>query len=178
MRKLSFIPVIAVSLLMLSGCQNTKTPEGVFNAYLETLKSGKVEKQKDLTCRLQALEVKNPLLEVQKWEITGQETKANEEDSESKYHLLAVRISEKSLGGMVVDRTWKFKVWKSDELFESHKRLFDKLNRGSAQAIESVRQLQKMAGETPMEAAKPVVTDRKEYSSNSYCVSNYEPKEQ
>jgi hypothetical protein len=174
--KLVRFALCAIVVSSLFGCQNASSPESVVNAYLETVKSGQSEKQKEFGCHAnESPKVEQPLQAVEKWEVIGKETKTDGRDSEAKYHLVAVKIQEKSIGGVTVDHTWKFKVWNSNELFESDKRTWDNFNRKGAQVMESVRQIQQAVGDTPTAKSHPIVSKREEFSSNPFCVLTYEP---
>ncbi|BAS57912.1 hypothetical protein LBWT_38770 [Leptolyngbya boryana IAM M-101] len=133
------------------------------------------QQQKEAACfASEGVKAKQPLLEIQKWEILDKEIKTESDDPDSKYSLVRAKIQEKSLGGMVVDRTWIFKVWNSTELFERNKRMFDKSNRDGQRVMQQANEVLKAAGKEPVEAPKPIVPNREQYSSRPYCIVAYE----
>lgn len=153
----------------------TPTPKNTVSAYLEALQKGKIQQQQELGCHSKELpKSKEPLTNIQKWEVVEQEPQASETDSDGRYNLVSAKVETKALGGFSVTRTWKFSVWKSEDFFESNKRLIDSLNQQAAKTYEVVNQVNTALGEPQVEPRKPVVPKRDNYSSKQYCVLRYE----
>lgn len=168
MKKILCLTIVAIAL---TGCQSTPSPESTVDAYLEAIKKGEPRQQQELSChQKESAKPDDPLVDIQKWEIVEQEPKTSETDSDGKYQLVSAKIESKTLGNFTVTRTWKFSVWKTDDFFESNKRFFDKWNRKGAEMNAILRETQKALGEKPVDASKPVVAERSDYSPKRYCI--------
>ncbi|MCY7323989.1 MAG: hypothetical protein LH660_19875 [Phormidesmis sp. CAN_BIN36] len=157
--------------IVLSGCQASPTPKNTVDAYLEVLQKGKTQQQQELSCRRKDEVKSNDLLtNVEKWEVTEQETVTAKDDSDAKVEVVSAKVETKTIGGFSVTRTWKFAVWKSDDFFEARKRRADLLNQSAAKTDELVNRVNALAGQEPVEIRKPEVPQRSDYSSKLYCI--------
>jgi|GEM_PF-1146971 len=172
----NFLCLMAV--IALSGCQSVSSPKSAVDAYLEALKKGEPQQQKEFSCDQEnGVKSNEPLTNLEKWEITGQETATQQSDSDGKYELVSAKIETKALGGFSVARTWEISVWKSDDFFESRKRTIDKVNRITADSEKLVNRANALTGEKPVEHREPEMPNRSDYSSKPYCISRFASSE-
>lgn len=165
---------LLAGLLATGGCQLQSSPENTVTFYLAAVKSEKSTEA--FWCHKKPSEGSEPVAGLKTWRVTGQEVKTSDTDPDGRYVLVSASIEANSIGGFPVTRTWIFTVWKSDDLFESNKRTYDKFNKLMAKNEELLKQSEQITGvKIDREKPKPSMPDRGEITSKPFCILSHNP---
>jgi uncharacterized protein (UPF0147 family) len=168
------VNLTACSLVLLSACQTSSNAGSAVESYLESLRNN--QEQKDLRCIVKdAFPDKNTPNKLRKWEIVSQEEKIDERDPDSQYVEVLAKIESMSLAGFPVTQTWKFTVWKSDELFEHQKRFIAKAHKLTVNIRKTTNEINAALGK-PIDTSTPSLDapDRSEITSKPYCITTFD----
>lgn len=175
------ILLAACAIASCSACQSAGTPEASVNNYLKSLSREDSRTSQGYVC-WQGEDAKKLRIElptgIKKWEVTGEQEKTSEKDPDSRFSLVSARIESASVGGFPVTKTWTFEVWKSDEFYESSKRTIDRVNQTLASSDKVLANGRKLLGQPdppPSETMLVSPPERKQVSSNPYCVLAVKP---
>lgn len=169
---------IAATTVVLSACQSTPTPQNTVDGYLKAMQSGNSEVLRELRCLKEDSPPIESLTGVKSWEVIGVEQKADEQDPDSQYSLVSVKIESDSAVGGSVNRTWKFSVWKSDELFAYQQRFANKAQELINRSRALVAQSSALRGEQPpaMPSSSAIsAPDRSTITNKLYCITSAKP---
>jgi len=186
MNKIKWFKVLPICMFtMLSACQSADTSAGTVQRSIEASSAGTVQRSIEASssgdsqsateyqCYSTSKQVAIPT-EIKKWEVVDQEPVIDSKYPDSKYSVVSARIESMSMGGFPVTRTWKFEVWKSDDLFEFRKRLADKENRLLKDDTDLLNETANLVGGQPTSPPPMWIPDRKEISSKLYCITGAE----
>jgi hypothetical protein len=168
------VNLTACSLVLLSACQTSFSAGSAVESYLESFRNN--QEQKDLRCIVKdAFPDKKTLSNVRKWEIVSQEEKIDERDPDSQYVEVLARVESMSVGGFPVTQTWKFTVWKTDELFEHQKRLIAKTHELIVNTRKATNEINAALGK-PIDTSTPSLEppDRSKTTSRPYCITTFD----
>lgn len=175
-KPLKLVNLTICSLVLLSACQTSSNAGSTMESYLKAVQNGNFQEQKDIRCITESSFPGKAILgDVRKWEIVRSEEKIHSDDPDAQYVEVSARIESMSIKGFPVTQTWKFSVWKPDELHEHQKRYIAKTNQEMAEARKTTNQI-KSANEEPIDSAPSVLhpPNRSKMSSRPYCLGGFE----
>jgi hypothetical protein len=107
---------IGISFLFVS-CQIQ--PKSIVEEYLKTIKSGDIQKQKELSCVLNSANTE-PIITAPAWTIIGEEERTTDSSSPPILHYQVVTID-------INGTNYRIDVWKTEEAYKDHISFSEKL---------------------------------------------------
>ena len=165
---------LAVAMILpLASCQSLTPQQQAANNYLSTYKTKHSTSINEWRC-LKELDEKNNLpIEIQSWDVLKQEQKIDEDDKDSQYNEVSVKIISIAPGGFPVTQTWKATVWKTDDFFEMQKRFSAKFDQVLIDSNKTINQMNEQIGEAKLPPPTLTAPSKNDITANTYCVTGF-----
>lgn len=141
-------------------CGNSNAEISVVHNYLKLLQQKPQSGGGQYKCIEKSAKTGNEPENIKSWEVTSQLEVADDKYPDSRFKKVQVKITEMDKSGFDVTHTWEASVWRSDDLFEYQKKFFSDLDKALIDSDPEPNQ------------NSPTVPDRKDISSETYCVTN------